>query len=536
MRQDNTHKILQRIENQQLPDLSQMDKHWEEMQQLLAGGVVSKPVVSLTAKWLVAATAFILIGLFAWKKGWFASGNNNKDAKQEFVAKPQQQQQQPQQPDTTSNFQPVSPYITIPPANSYSQNYTGLSTKDNSTGINNLKKDIPVPANNNVVSPAQTEKQIEAMNAQLMQQFWNQIEKKPQQFVIDNRRDSELEGAEGTTVKIPANAFANTNDKITIELTEFYDYSDMIANKLTTTSYQRQLVSDGMLRIKAIQNGVEIKMTGLKPMNIYMPRRDKNSNMQLFAGEWKEFIGGTKLVNWIPMGQQQNYFFGDGSRNTGWEPYVIRKRLFSKKLSLKYALNDWDTVTVQQAKQIIQQSYPNDIVKVRRGRPNRIRLFKNHMTRFTITRGPVWNSRRDFFEYGYAPRNPKELSTRDSLERRYEFSISATGWINCDRFLHDPSPKVEFAVTGNAEEKVYCAYLVFKDIKSVMPSYFMNNKCTFRDVPVGKEVTLITIGISNGKTICSIRNMKTGSGDIGGLQFLATSPQEFKRKMASMNL
>ncbi|HMC98598.1 MAG TPA: hypothetical protein VKH37_00545, partial [Ferruginibacter sp.] len=124
----------------------------------------------------------------------------------------------------------------------------------------------------------------------------------------------------------------------------------------------------------------------------------------------------------------------------------------------------------------------------------------------------------------------------DSLQGGYNFMVRSTGWINCDRFANDPTPKVEFTISSSPEEKMYCAYLVFKDIKSILPGYYLNNKWTFRDVPEGKDVTLFTIGINNGKTICSIKEMKTGNGDINNLQFFATNPQDFKKRLSSMNL
>ena len=129
-----------------------------------------------------------------------------------------------------------------------------------------------------------------------------------------------------------------------------------------------------------------------------------------------------------------------------------------------------------------------------------------------------------------------DLRRADSIQGRYNFSVTTTGWINCDRFSNDNSPRVEFAVSGNKDEKLYCSYLVFKDIKMLLPSYVYNNKCTFYDIPQGKDVTLITIGIRNGKTVCSMRDIKTGRGDITGMRFEETDPEDFKQRLMAMRL
>jgi len=544
MQQDSTDKILQRMESQQLPDLSQMDKHWEDMRGLLVVGAIAKPLVSATAKWMIAATLVGAIALFGWKKGWFSSGNNSEPSRQELTVKPLEQKQ----PDTLKAIAVVdTPLVNVFACNSPLNvvtspvPFTYIANTDS-----NYRKSVPtnpIQVYESFVPSEKSDKQTEAMNVQLMQQFWNQVEKKAQQFVIDNRYDSKIEGAEGTSIKIPANAFPFVGDgKITIELTEFYDYGEMIANKLTTSSYQRQLVSDGMLRIKAMQNGKEIKMTGLKPMDVNMPRRDMSNDMQLFAGEWKNFIGNSKLINWIPMGQQQNYRFGfrDGSANAVLHPYAIHKRWFSKKKVVKYWIEKDKSMSAAATKKLIENSFQDIIAKVKKGEPRVLGLFPRKLSKEywdynyqlpPSRTGPVW-----VLNTGIVGYDTVELRRADSIQGRYNFSVTTTGWINCDRFSNDNLPKVEFTISGNKDEKIYCSYLVFKDIKSVLPSYANNNKCTFYDVPEGKNVTLITLGISNGKTICSMRDMKTERGDISRMRFEETNPEKFKERLLAMKL
>src|SRR5882762_6046295 len=95
MQQDSTDKILQRMESQQLPDLSQMDKHWEDMHGILVTGAMAKPLISATAKWMIAATLVSAVALFGWKTGWFSSGNHEQSQQEIAKVLPQPVMQKP---------------------------------------------------------------------------------------------------------------------------------------------------------------------------------------------------------------------------------------------------------------------------------------------------------------------------------------------------------------------------------------------------------------------------------------------------------
>ena len=76
----------------------------------------------------------------------------------------------------------------------------------------------------------------------------------PQQFCINNNRDTFIRGEQGTVVFIKANSIAREDgSKITncvqLELKEAFSKSDMLLNNLTTTSNDKLLESEGMFSL-----------------------------------------------------------------------------------------------------------------------------------------------------------------------------------------------------------------------------------------------------------------------------------------------
>lgn len=560
MPQDNFEKILQRIEGQQLPDLSQMDKHWSEMQQqlALATSVKSRPVVSIL-KWPAAAAVLLLAGFFAWKQNWF--GANNLDQPEKIIASNNHNPVVTAKKDTVkkidsiviSSSSPglvnVNPSAVIWDTAAFSgnifHNNSGAIKKDDFYAITNNNVSTLNYSRTDASTSIPDPKKEEAENLALMQQFWNALEKKPQVFNIDNRYDATIKGKEGTTIVIPANAFPNSSVPVNVELTEYYNLDGFVSGKLSTTSYGRQLQSDGMLYIKAMQNGQEIQMTGAKPMSVYMPARDRKENMQLFTGKWQEFAGGTKLMNWIAAGQNQDELlkkklkFDEDDQGPEWvNAYSYRKKWFSKKVLVKYELGGVQySISKAEIKKLIEHDNPDIIARVRKRSPG-----------FELN----WHDDNDYYSYrlpdsviGFKGQTHifsnsflKDTITnavRETIRDNYVFTLPNTGWFNCDRFVNDGSQKCEFAVLGNNENKIYCSFLLFEKYNSIFPGYSCNNKTVFRNIPLGENVTVITIGIKNGKTVCALKKLRTADYDISNLQFVQTDPEDFKSRLRSLN-
>ncbi|MEI9957199.1 MAG: hypothetical protein WDM90_13060 [Ferruginibacter sp.] len=108
--------------------------------------------------------------------------------------------------------------------------------------------------------------------------FYAQIQKPVQEFVIDGSTGGEIVGKQGTKVSIPALAFYDANGKvitgqIKINIEEFYKYSDIVAANLVTTSNGQQLLTGGMIKITATQNGVELNLRKRKGIGFIYARK-----------------------------------------------------------------------------------------------------------------------------------------------------------------------------------------------------------------------------------------------------------------------
>lgn len=144
-------------------------------------------------------------------------------------------------------------------------------------------------------------------------EFYRKNEKKSEYFVLTTDKDLTIQAKEGTQLTIPADAFVDEKGNaptypLTIEVKEFYSFTDMILNNLATTSGEMTLETGGMLYVQAIdkfQKNLAIKSG--KEITIEMPTKNKKERMELFYGQrsaltgamnWRVANTQTKAVNW----------------------------------------------------------------------------------------------------------------------------------------------------------------------------------------------------------------------------------------------
>jgi len=97
------------------------------------------------------------------------------------------------------------------------------------------------------------------------------------------------------------------------------------------------------------------------------------------------------------------------------------------------------------------------------------------------------------------------VSDSDAVAQRTVLKSSKLGWINCDRFLDFNSLttiKINYAESYNP-----VAFLVFKEINSIMPANYLDIGRTFINIPIDYEVTLIAFQIIDDKAFLSIEDL-----------------------------
>ncbi|WGD35673.1 energy transducer TonB [Olleya sp. YS] len=145
-------------------------------------------------------------------------------------------------------------------------------------------------------------KQVEDKNiisGQDLKSFYNSVKKQPVIKTINNEKETTITFKEGTVLNIPAKCFIDTNGKlargnINIEVTEYYQLSDMLLANLTTMSDDKQLETGGMLFVKANKKGKELRLkSGNSIRYKFSSNNSKKRDMQLFLGEENK-----DRVNW----------------------------------------------------------------------------------------------------------------------------------------------------------------------------------------------------------------------------------------------
>ncbi|HMK03713.1 MAG TPA: hypothetical protein VK489_05960, partial [Ferruginibacter sp.] len=286
MQQDNNNieNKLRQLENQQLPDLSHMDEHWQEMNLMLGQNAPVPPkkrfwkkITRRTITYMGVAAVVITTSYYAVK--YSAKKEAFKKTTPGVAIKKTSTQQKivlPQQVPVKSK-----------PVLRYNQNHnmvTKIREESDTVFLNQVKPAVVADGSSTGLSS--------------IEHFYSNLKQPVQQFEIDPARDTTLLGRQGTKLTIPANAFVYPDRKpitttVRITLTECYEYTDMLAYRLHTVSDDKQLVTGGMINIKAVdKDNISLKLLNYKPVGVSMPAKKYDPDMQLFVNN----PGGTPTI------------------------------------------------------------------------------------------------------------------------------------------------------------------------------------------------------------------------------------------------
>ena len=104
----------------------------------------------------------------------------------------------------------------------------------------------------------------------------------------------------------------------------------------------------------------------------------------------------------------------------------------------------------------------------------------------------------------------------------YSRSAQQLGWINCDRFIQEPGPKVQFVVDPGTT-RMMDVKLIFHRIKSVMPGMRGSKGFLFSNVPEGEDVTIIAVKFIDEQMYVASRRTRVTSEGVGELVFEPTT-------------
>ncbi len=439
--------------------------------------------------------------------------------------------------------------------------------------------------------------------AEILQQFYSELQPQPQEFAVRTDHDTTLLAKEGTRLIIPARAFVSKEGytvtgivKIVVE--EYYSYDKMLAAGLGTTSNGEQLVSGGMLNIKAESEGKPLQLAPSISMTVKMPTANYDSRMQLFTGNLPGntpsadgihltqvrtmkvqqvqmdtpatgpvvysntvrvinsagvgTVANNSSINWVAAGQWEV-----GYRRPSIRVWDMRNApsnvSYGRKTSATFSMNDDSKFTTEEIKAELEKrySYYYDRIKVKRvTKTEWTSLFSREVHTIPIVGDSVDMSFED------AIKN-KLISKKDSItwikkaatdsiryfamlktRKEYTFSVKNLGWINCDRFSDDRGPKVEFTLNLGAgyDARNFQSELVFTRYRSVMTGYYAANKLLFSKIPENEPVQLICVGVKDGKVLTCIQPLTVSAHEVNNLVFEETTPEQFRQKLRALNL
>lgn len=124
-----------------------------------------------------------------------------------------------------------------------------------------------------------------------------------QLFEINPDKDTVIETMGGMVFAIPAGAFLNATEPVTLEIREAVTPFDIIKAGLSTTSNGELLETGGMFYLNARSGETSLKINPDKPVYANVPTNEIRPNMQVFDGE-RTPEGGINWVNPKPMEKQ----------------------------------------------------------------------------------------------------------------------------------------------------------------------------------------------------------------------------------------
>lgn len=404
MQQDNNHieNKLRQLENQQLPDLSQMDAHWQQMEAVLSPGVSiprKRYFYTRRFKKIVIAASIAAVLLIVFFKYNTTGNTKTKIVTNDKAGAPGASNTRPAILLTDSSVRSSSAIVkqkNIYPSAAGWQKADLLKAVDTTVKID---KDTTAVTEPGSIASVATDQPMSLDN------FYEKINRPAQEFILDASTGGNIACQQGATFIIPATAFVDESGnsitgRIKIEVEEFYKYSDIVAANLTTMSDGKQLVTGGMIKIAALQNGHAITLRPDKAIKLTMPAVNYDPAMQLFTAdnETNKMAGKYNMdttlssavyrkINWQLTGPQFSIDKFDQKTNfmnMQDDPADVRGR--DGRIGI-FKVTSASPYTAEEAKKILQERYGDYYrkIKVKKVNENR-RIFNPIVGRIGVWR------------------------------------------------------------------------------------------------------------------------------------------------------
>lgn len=370
--------------------------------------------------------------------------------------------------------------------------------------------------------------------------------KKPQSFLIDNKKDTIIECSGGTKIIIPKNTLIVKNTKsaplghVKLEITEYYAVHEMIDANLSTQSGNEILETGGMLYIQATFNEKECVIKDNSSIKIHFREITESDSMQVFTGnetengiDWEltndsriddldevsidkseqsyftiveimpTFMGGDKTAFGNYLSSQLKYPIiaqEDGIEGTVYVSFVIDEFGFIQNPKILKGVHP--SLDYEALRAI--SSTPRWTPGIQNGRP--VPVLITFPVIFILDGGlPVNANNRitTISEYSTLVENDSVLQKFERIDQFisvFYLRTNKLGWINCDRFYNNPNNS-DIKILVDTEYESYFA--VFNRNRSIMrpDSYNAISKIRgFNNIPSYQKVLILGIKFTNEET------------------------------------
>jgi hypothetical protein len=308
---------------------------------------------------------------------------------------------------------------------------------------------------------------------------FDQFQKQQQEFWFEGDELIEFKGREGTWIQIPAYALADeqgyvSKGKVRVQLTEYYNRTDMVLANLTTASNGDMIETAGTINVEAYNfKGERLQLRPGYNMAMRFRYRSATDNMDIFNG-----------------------VFNSGNMN--WE------------------LGEEDEKTKKNERMMDAYSY--EVVETNIGGEQKMAY---RMTK-TSEKEEIHNSNNVLMGYDGG----------DYVKDEFIQYSKYLGWVNCDRFMMSGRELVNVKIKLDQELEPGFA-MVFKNINSIMPGYYVSeNEVQFLNIPVGEEVIVTAVATDeNDQLHYSIQEVCIEKGQTIPISLKAGNKAEIKLEM-----
>ncbi len=376
-------------------------------------------------------------------------------------------------------------------------------------------------------------------------ELYKKTERKPQEFCINNSRDTSLRCEKGTIIYIKANAFKISNSCksscVTIKVKEDFFKSDMILDNLSTTSNGKIIETQGMIYTEAKDcNENKISLIRGKDLVVFLPTDSIRNDAKIFQGNRRPH---DSIMNWTVSNNSvlTNFTLAElnccadwlgcgGVKKCKFFFCKIRRffnNIFSNKPSRVLTRPEPPKEMLPKC-QKLEELYKKYGVLSLQGLVDAINkpLLDSFGVKSVVELQDTLQKLNTYkIELSYLN---KTLSYNDF--KYYVFNTSKLGWSNVDCFADiKPDQMVKLKVNLKAANNIDCK-IVFKNRKFVIPASKESKKYEFDKIPKGEEIWIIAIKYDDGKPYLSMQET-TVEDKIVDVDFKLLTLEELKEKL-----